>query len=67
MQNWFMAYKLLSRFFLPNMSPVMALTFWADKHSPVVLLCHFQWYQEVDVTFLAMIHIYDRISSPLHL
>jgi len=38
MQNWFITYKLLSRFYLPNMSPVMALAFRADKHGPIVLL-----------------------------
>jgi hypothetical protein len=66
MDNWFIAYKMLS-LFLPNMSPVMALTFWADKHGAIMSSRHFQWHQEVDVTIFTMIHIYDRISSPLHL
>ena len=48
------------------MPPVMAFTFRADKYETVMLFCHFQWHEKVDVTIFTMVHVYDRISSPLH-
>ena len=48
------------------MSPVMAFTFWTDKYEPVISSGHFERHEKVELAIFTMVHIYDRILSPLH-
>jgi hypothetical protein len=48
------------------MSPVVTFAFWTDKDKTVMAFGHFEWHKKVDFTIFAMVHVYDRILSPLH-
>jgi hypothetical protein len=44
----------------------MTLTFWAYELRMTLPSCEFHGRQKFEVTVLTMVHINNRISSPLH-
>ena len=48
------------------MPPVMALAFWAYEFNVMLPSCQFHGREELEVAVLTMVHINNRISSPLH-
>jgi hypothetical protein len=51
---------------LPDMTPVMTFTFWANKHRAMFPTRKFHRRQKLEVTVFTMVHINNCISSPLH-
>ncbi len=44
----------------------MTFAFGTDKHETIMSSGHFERHEKVDVTIFTMVHVYDRILSPLH-